>query len=174
MKLLVIDCDYLMNKAGEPVIRIFGKKYDCHDEEKDVVLHARGFEPYCYANIGWNSKEIVESAIKEYIKRLECVERFQPIGYQVKPSEMLKIVLHNPKHTPEVRKILENLSIQVMEADVLFKNRYLLDNGISGMSVVEFDEIGKELKNYGLNCDTLYITNYKDIRPTADVVNIEY
>jgi len=163
-----------MNKAGDPVIRLFGKKVGTSDEGKDVVLHARGFEPYCYANIQWHSKEIVENAIKEYIKRLECVERYQPIGYQTSKSEMLKIVLHNPKHTPEVRKILESMSIQVMEADVLFKNRYLLDNEISGMSVVQFDEIGKELKNYGLNCETLYITNYKDIRPTADVVNIEY
>lgn len=175
MKLLVIDTDYLSNRAGEPVIRLYGKKVGTHDEGKDVILHAKGFEPYFYSNTNWLAKEDIENALKQYIKRIELVKRYQPIGYQTEKSEMIKIVLFNPKSTPECRKIVESMDIQVMEADVLFKNRFLIDTGISGMSVIEFDQIGKELAHYSnLNCHELYITNYKDIHVTNDKVNIEY
>jgi len=175
MKLLVIDADYLSNRAGEPVVRLYGKKVDTHDEGKDVILHAKGFEPYFYANVEWSAKEDIENVLKTYIKRIELVKRYQPIGYQTEKSEMIKIVLFNPKSTPECRKIIEAMDIQVMEADVLFKNRFLIDTGISGMSVVEFDHIGKELNHYSnLNCKELYIIDYKGIRVTDVKVNIEY
>jgi len=175
MKLLIIDADYLSNRAGEPVIRLYGKKVDTHDEGKDVILHAKGFEPYFYANVEWSAKEEIEKALGSYVKRIELVKRYKPIGFQSNKSEMIKIVLFNPKSTPECRKIVESMDIQIMEADVLFKNRFLIDTGISGMSVVEFDQIGKELAHYSnLNCHELYIVNYKDIRITNDKVNIEY
>lgn len=175
MKLLLIDADYLSNRVGEPVIRLYGKKVDTHDEGKDVILHAKGFEPYFYANVDWSAKEDIENALKTYIKRIELVKRYQPIGYQLKKSEMIKIVLFNPKSTPECRKIIEAMDIQVMEADVLFKNRFLIDTGISGMSVIEFDQIDKELNHYSnLNCKELYIIDYKGIRMNDVKVNIEY
>lgn len=175
MKLLIIDVDYLSNRAGEPVIRLYGKKVGTSDEGRDVVLHAKGFEAYCYANVGWSAKEEIEKALGAYVKRIELVKRYQPIGYQTDKSEMIKIVLFNPKSTPECRKIIEAMDIQVMEADVLFKNRFLIDTGIAGMSIIEFDQIGKELAYYSnLNCKELYIIDYKGIRVTNDKVNIEY
>ena len=175
MKLLVIDADYLSNRAGEPVVRLYGKKIGTSDEGKDVILHAKNFEPYFYANVDWTAKEDIEKALGAYVKRIELVKRFQPIGYQVDKSEMIKIILFNPKATPECRKIIEAMDIQVMEADVLFKNRFLIDTGIAGMSIVEFDQVGKELLHYSsLNCKELYIVDYKQIRVTSDKVNIEY
>ena len=175
MKLLIIDADYLSNRAGEPVVRLYGKKIGTHDEGKDVILHAKGFEPYFYANVEWAAKEDIEKALGAYVKRIELVKRFQPIGYQIDKSEMIKIILFNPKSTPECRKIIEAMDIQAMEADVLFKNRFLIDTGIAGMSIVEFDQIGKELAHYSnLNCHELYIMNYKDIRVTNEKINIEY
>jgi len=174
MKLLIIDADYLANRAGEPVIRLYGKKVGCSDEGKDVILHAKNFEYYFYANVIWSAKEEVEGLLKEHIKRVECVKKFKPIGYQKSSSEMLKIILHNPKSTPSCRKILEEIDIEVMEADVQFKNRFLNDTGMSGMGVIEFNHIGTELLNYGLNCSELYITDYKNIRVTDEKINIEY
>jgi len=174
MKLLVIDVDYLSNREGEPVIRLYGKKVGTADEGKDVILHAKGFEAYCYANVEWSAKEDIEKALGTYIKRIELVKRYQSIGYQTDKSEMIKIVLFNPKSTPECRRILEEMDIQVMEADIQFKNRFLNDTGITGMSIISFNQIGKELKNYGLNCKELYIVDYKDIKLTKDEINIEY
>ncbi len=174
MKLLVIDTDYLLNKVPEPVVRLYCKKLETLDEGKDVILHAKGFEAYFYANVEWSAKDDIEKALGTYIKRLELVKRFQPIGYQTEKSEMIKVVLHKPKDTPECRKILEAMDIQVMEADVLFKNRFLNDTGIKGMSVIIFNQVGNQLANYGLNCNELYIINYKEIKVTDEKVNIEY
>lgn len=175
MKLLIIDADYLSNRAGEPVVRLYGKKVDTHDEGKDVILHAKGFEPYFYANVEWSAKEDIEKALGAYVKRIELVKRYKPIGFQSNKSEMIKIVLFNPKSTPECRRIIEGMDICVMEADILFKNRFLIDTGIAGMSVIEFDQIGKELNHYSnLNCKELYIIDYKGIRVTNEKVNIEY
>mgnify|MGYP002067671151 CR=1 FL=1 len=141
MKLLVMDVDYRSNRSGEPVIRLFGKKVGTSDEGKDVVLHIKEFEAYFYANVEWSVKKDIEEALKTYVKRIELVKRYKPIGYQTEKVEMIKIVLVNPKATPECRKILEEIRMQIMEADVLFKNRFMLDTGISGMSVVFFDHI---------------------------------
>ncbi len=174
MDLLVIDCSYEINKNSEPIIRIFGKKVGTSDEGKDIVLHARGFKPYCYANVAWIAEGEVKTALKGYFETIEKVERYNPIGYQTKKSEMLKIVLFNPKSTPEVRKMLEEMDIQVMEADVPFKNRFMLDTGISGMSVIQFDEIDKQINNYGMNVEELYMVDYKEIYVTDKIVNIEY
>lgn len=174
MDVLVIDCDYKQNKKGEPIIRIFGKKVGTSDEGKDIVLHARGFKPYCYANVAWIAEEEVKTALKGYFETIEKVEKYQPIGYQTKKSEMLKIILFDPKSTPEVRKILEEMDIQVMEADIPFKNRFMLDIGMSGMSVIQFDEIDKQMNNYGLNVEELYMVDYNEIYVTDKIVNIEY
>ncbi len=173
MKLLIIDADYTMNKLEEPVIRLYGKKVSS-GEGSDVILHVKGFEPYFYANCDWSDLEEIKIVVKEFAKRIETVEKFKSIGYQTKKSEMLKVVLCNPKDTPKCRELLENIDIEVFEADVQFKNRFLIDTGISGMSVIEFNHIGTELPNYGLNCNELYIINYKDVRITNDKVNIEY
>lgn len=174
MKLLIIDCDYLPMRSGEPAIRLYGKKVDSYDNE-NVILHVKGFEPYFYANVEWIAKTDIENTLKSFVKRIELVKRFKPIGYQSEPSEMIKIVLYNPKSTPECRKLLEEIDIQVMEADVQFKNRFLNDVGITGMSVIEFNQIGKELASYSdLNCKELYLCEVKDIRVTDDKVNIEY
>lgn len=174
MKILIIDIDYLMNKLGEPVIRLYGKKVNCLDEGKDVILHIKGFEPYIYLNTEWSSKSQVESLLQGFIKKIELVKRFKSIGYQTEKSEMIKVILHNPKNIYEIRKILDSTEIIYMEADIPFKNRFLIDTGISGMSVIEFDQIGKELNNYGLNINELYIINLKDIKITNEKVNIEY
>jgi DNA polymerase I len=67
---------------------------------------------------------------------VEKIERFEPIGYQVSPKKMLKITTHDPK---EVRILRENVrEIEgikaVYETDILFKNRFLIDMNLGGMS----------------------------------------
>lgn len=178
MRLVVIDCDYTFNKNQEPVIRIYGKKVGGSVESEDVVLHVRNFEPYFYClGEGIRISEINE-VLGGYVKRVEKVKRFLPIGYQSEKVDMFKITLKNPRVTPECRKMLsEGLGDRVegiYEADILFKNRYLIDSGIDGMSVIEFNEIGKGISNYGLNCNELYIVDMNEIRMTDEKVDFEY
>lgn len=175
MKALIIDADYLLDREGDPVIRLYCKKIGTIDEGKDIIVHAKGFEAYCYANVSWSAKDDVEKALSSLIKRVETVKKFKPIGYQTKKSEMLKVVIKNPKSTPECRRILEEMEIEVMEADIPFKNRFLNDTGMTGMGVIVFNHLGNELKKYSdLNCDELYILSYKEIRVVDEKVNIEY
>ncbi len=173
MKLLVIDCDgNLISRKGIPTIRLYCKKVDCSDEGKDVILHIRNFEPYCYCEGLEQSK--IEKIANEYIKNIEIVQRYRPIGYQEHPTEMLKITLFNPKTTPAVRKLVENAGGLAYEADVQFKNRFLIDSGICGMSIIEFNETDKELKNYGLSTDELYIVDKEEIKLTDEIIKFEY
>lgn len=87
---------------------------------------------------------------------------------------MLKVVLFNPKVTPEVRELVEKAEGLCYEADILFRNRFLIDSGIVGMGTIEFNEIGKELNGYGLNCNILYIMGVEDIKVLDEIISIEY
>lgn len=173
MKVIVVDIDYTYNRSGEPVIRIYGRKISgATDNDSEIVVHVNGVEPYFYCE--GLSEEDVLGVAGEYIKRIEKVGRYRPIGYQVDKVEMLKVVLYNPKVTPDVRSLVEEKGGLVYEADILFRNRYMIDSGIVGMGVIEFNEIGKELEGYGLNCERLYIIGKEDIKVLDEIVNIEY
>ncbi len=181
MRLIIIDADYTYNKENEPVIRIYGKEVV---GGKDLVLHVNGFEPYIYLdNCGFDTNELIvaiDRELKGYIKRIEKVYRFRPIGYQSVKIEMLRLVMFNPRITPEVRRLLvekiEGITDdRIYEADILFRDRYLVDMRIDGMTVIEFNETGSVLENYGLGCDNLYIVGIEDIRKCeGEIVKIEY
>ncbi len=181
MKMVVVDADYTYNKENEPVIRIYGKEVV---GEKDLVLHVNGFEPYIYLdNCGFDIDELIvaiDRELKGYLKRIEKVYRFRPIGYQSVKIEMLRLVLFNPRITPEVRRLLVEkiegvTDDRIYEADILFRDRYLVDMGIDGMTVIEFNETGCVLENYGLGCNNIYIVGIEDIRKCeGEMVKIEY
>lgn len=184
MKLIVIDADYTYNKTNEPVIRLYGKVTDGENDGKDVVLHVVGIEPYIYlGNCDMNIFELqkkVEEVGRGYLKRVEIVKRFKPIGYQIEKSDMLRLILFNPKIVPDLRKMLkENIKevtdSQLYEADIPFANRGIVDKDINGMDVIEFDERDKKFNNYGIGCNNLYICELDNIRVLKDEISkIEY
>lgn len=173
MKAILIDTDYKMNKINEPVVRLYCKLVETDNDGEDIVIHVSGFEPYIYIfkkefNI-FEFKKNIEIVCKGYVKRVEIVKKFLPIGYQVEKSDVLKLVLFTPKVVENLRILLKEriqglTDNNMFEADIPYKNRFLVDNNIEGMSIIEFNEKGKELKNYGLQCNKLYICNVNDIR----------
>lgn len=181
MKIIVIDGDYTFNRLNQPVVRLFGKNVE---NNEDIVLHIIGFKPYFYIdNCGLNIFELqkwVEKIAKGYIESCEIIKKFKPVGYQIEKSNMLKLTLFNPKNVPELRTLLKkNISeltdSRIYEADIVFINRFLVDNEINGMDVIQFDEKGKELENYGLQCNRLFICTAKDIHVLRnEIINIEY
>lgn len=188
MKLLVIDSDYTYSVDNKPIIRIYGKKVGGVREdrsEEDIVVHIYGFEPYIYVDdCGFDVgvlKGMIEKELRGYIKDVSIVQRYKPMGYQLVKSSILKIVLWNPKVVPEVRRLLvdkiEEISdSKIYEADIVFRDRFLIDIGIDGMSIIEFNEVGKRLKNYGVGCSGgLYMVEVNDIKICKDeVVKVEY
>lgn len=181
---MLIDADYIMDRYNNPVIRLYCKGIDDKRNGEDVVLHVNGFSPYIYVgDCGldiFDLQKIVENVGKGYIKRCDIVKKFLPIGYQLEKSNFLKLTLFSPKVVRDLRQILkekikEMSDAQFFEADIPFHNRFLVDSGINGMDIIEFNHVGKELKNYGLNCNDLYIIDKSEIRVLKEeLVKIEY
>ena len=124
---------------SSPVIRLFGRGAD----GKSVCCFVPDFEPYFYLKAS-GDLHAVARLIKDtfgQVKKVEIVEKFEPVGYQKSKKEMLKITTHLPRDVPEIRD--EILKIQdvvraegkweVYESDILFRNRFLIDSGLGGM-----------------------------------------
>lgn len=154
----LIDADYFRQDSG-PVIRLFGRT----DEGKSICCHVPGIEPYFYVNTD-DDLEAISERIREKlnqinksgkIKRVEIVQRFEPIGYQKSMKPMLKVFTHEPGNVPEIRDdIAEIPGVKaVYEADILFRARYLIDNDFHGMRWLRGK--GKKINPSGYACDEI-------------------
>ncbi len=139
MDFQILDADYEVIYDSNPVIRLFGRGAD----GKSVCCFVPGFEPYFYLKAS-GDLHAVARLIKEtfaQVKKVEIVEKFEPIGYQKTKKEMLKITTHLPRDVPEIRddilKLQEVMRAEgkweVYETDILFRNRFLIDKNLGGM-----------------------------------------
>ena len=139
MDFQILDADYEVVNGNGPVIRLFGRGAD----GKSVCCFVPDFEPFFYLKAS-GDLHAVARLIKdtfEQVKKVEIVEKFEPVGYQKARQEMLKVTTSLPRDVPEIRD--EILKIQdvmkaegkweVYETDILFRNRFLIDSGLGGM-----------------------------------------
>jgi DNA polymerase I len=132
MELQIIDLNYYVGWGNEPVITIFGRSLD-----KSEMIKVTGFHPYFLA-LPYPEKDIdvimmlIESSYANNNVRVELVNRYLPMGYQENKSQMYKINYINPKDTKTLREsiIRDSYAREVYEADILFKNRFMIDLGI--------------------------------------------
>jgi DNA polymerase I len=138
MDFQILDADYEIVDSS-PVIRLFGRGAD----GKSVCCFVPDFEPYFYLKAS-GDLHAVARLIKdtfEQVKKVEIVEKFEPVGYQKTKKEMLRITTSLPRDVPEIRdeilKIRDVLRAegdwQVYESDILFRNRFLIDRDLGGM-----------------------------------------
>lgn len=128
MNFQILDADYTYSD-GKPVVRLYGRD----ESGNSVCCSVPGFEPYFYAKAEPEMAGILQEKFKEHIKRVEVVSRFEPVGYFKNPVSMLKITLYDPKGVPVIRDEVRNMVGEVYETDILFRNRYMVDNGLGGM-----------------------------------------
>lgn len=128
MHFQILDADYTYSDS-KPVVRLYGRD----ENGTSVCCSVRDFEPYFYVKAEPEMAEILQQKFREHVKRIEQVKRFEPIGYFKEPANMLKIVLFDPKGVPIIRDDVRNMVDEVYETDILFRNRYLVDNGLGGM-----------------------------------------
>lgn len=104
-----------------------------------VTCRVGGFRPYFYASVDEGCLEDVTEDLREMGLDVETVERFMPIGYQASPRKMLKITAQDPKSVRTLREQVKGMQgVQaVYETDILFKNRFLIDQGLGGMTWAE-------------------------------------
>ncbi|AEH60103.1 DNA polymerase Pol2 [Methanosalsum zhilinae DSM 4017] len=154
MNFQLLDADYI-RKDNSPIIRLFGRG----DDGRSICCLVPGFEPYFYARPSTvNSHDELIRALEQNfnsIKRVELVEKFEPVGYQKSRKKMLKIVTYDPQNVPEIRDDVVSFPgiEEVYETDILFRNRYLVDQGIHGMKWVHADTSSDI--DHSMDCDEL-------------------
>lgn len=131
IEMQILDCDYIMF-GGKPLVRLFGKTR----EGEVVCALTSGIMPYFYVDAKNNdeAKAGIENDGKEFNARAETVEKILPIGFH-KPKNILRIMARDPSTVPDIKKIATKYGAPY-EADILFKYRYLVDNGFKGMTWV--------------------------------------
>ena len=122
----VIDVDYFLVNE-KPIVRIFGKT-----KESDAVCgFYEGYQPYMYTN----SDPTLLLEQNTNVVKIEQTDRKKLSG----ETGIYKIILKNPAKTPETREFLFSKKLEVFEADILFKNRFMADFGFGGLDWIKVE-----------------------------------
>ena len=132
----ILDCTYTHNWEGEPIIHLYGVG--------GKHITRSGHRPYFYAEFTDNISNDVAArllhsrGIHDFVK----VEKFRPIGYQSKPTTMYQIFTISPKDVRQLREEVSRIPniFKIYEADIPYKNRWLIDNGLGGFADIDCGE----------------------------------
>jgi len=127
MEIQLIDVDY-MNLGNRPVVRLFGKEKN----GKTACVFVSGFLPYFYVDRMSERLEGNSDVVRVEKTRKNVVGEGE--------YDLLRVVLADPSKTPELRDGLKADGVKVYEADILFKYRYMADNGLTGFGWVQIDD----------------------------------
>jgi DNA polymerase I len=132
----ILDCTYTHNLEGEPIIHLYGVG--------GKHITRSGHRPYFYAEFNNNINNEVAArllhsrGIHDFVK----VEKFRPIGYQSKPTTMYQIFTISPRDIRQLREEVSRIPniFKIYEADIPYKNRWLIDNGLGGFADIDCGE----------------------------------
>ena len=167
----LFDIDYL-TQDGKPVIRLWCKG----EEGNNFVALDSSFEPYFYALS--HDSTLYKDDIDDKKEQIESIRVFtnageEPIG--VKRVELcqrkllgvnhtvLKVFTSHPRHVPILREEVRKLGLMVLEADILFTIRYLIDHQLRPFDMLSVEGeridlgysegiIATEVKSIGNGC----------------------
>ncbi len=154
-KFWLLDINY--DLVGEiPEIRLWGVT----DKGERIVVIERNFRPYLYILpiSEKNIKQIIEeiNKLKNRYKIIQIEETYKKYFGQQK--KVLKVTLLNPREVPSLREVFTKIRgvKEVLEADIRFYMRYMIDNRIypSAWHEVEVEEIPNKNR---WNIDHVYI-----------------
>ena len=131
----ILDANYTYDTQRSPLVQLFG----ITKEGESIVCRVAGFRPYFYARVEQGLLEKAALELQAMGLEVGVVERFEPIGFQTSPKKMLKITTHDPKEVRSLRERAKEVEgvRAVYETDILFKNRFLIDCNLGGMSWVD-------------------------------------
>lgn len=153
-KFWLLDASYDM-VGGLPEVRLWG----VDEEGRRIVLLDRSFRPYIYVLPEAGEEEKVVKKIAGFggkygIVNTEVLEK----KYFGKPVSVIKVTLMSPRVVPELRESLSKLDgvKDVMEADIRFYMRYMIDRGVypCGWHEAEVEEVANE---HGWRVDKVYV-----------------
>ena len=139
VEMMITQIDYAVEGYGSdeyPVVHVFGRRSVENvdgDGERDIVEHVRvlGVEPYFYVP----TADLDRDPVEEYDVVIGTREE-GPDGepYEsIRGEPLTRIVTRTPRDVGNIRDDFET----TFEADILFPNRFLIDNGINGGIRVE-------------------------------------
>lgn len=148
-RFVLLDIDYITEK-DKAVIRLFGKLKD-ENEGKSVIVLDKSFKPYIYV-VPYDKDECMRDLNELDIDMVSKINK----GYMGKSQEFLKVVLNHPQDVPKLREKIKNLNsvIDIMEHDIPFYRRYLIDKAIFPMAEVEFDGDRIDHDSINFSCGT--------------------
>lgn len=131
----ILDANHTYDTKRNPLIQLFGTT----QEGESVTCQVSGFRPYFYAGVEEGFLDSAADELRSLGLEVDVVERFLPIGFQSHPQRMLRITTNDPKEVRSLgEKAKEVAGVKaVYETDILFKNRFLIDQSLGGMSWVE-------------------------------------
>lgn len=132
MQILDIN-NFIIDKGyrKEPVINIFG----VGGEIKKVY----GFKPYFFAQVNENYRNSFIETLTYKNLDFEIHYKYLPMYYQEKKTEVFKIYANDPRDIRTLREEIKSFQgvKAIFEADILFKNRYLIDKNLFGMQYID-------------------------------------
>ncbi|QKY16458.1 DNA polymerase domain-containing protein [Halorubrum sp. CBA1229] len=139
VELMITQIDYAVEGYGSdeyPVVHVFGRRPAENvdgDVEHDVREHVRvlGVEPYFYVPTADLDRDPVEAYDVVIGTREEDAEG-EPYE-SIRGEPLTRIVTRTPRDVGTIRDDFETS----FEADILFPNRFLIDNGLNGGMRVE-------------------------------------
>ncbi|HUV03339.1 MAG TPA: DNA-directed DNA polymerase [Desulfobacteria bacterium] len=164
----LLDVDYITEKGEDghdrAVIRLWCKSTD----GADFVVLDRTFEPYFYAlpysySPFYGHHDEPELAGKKRLVEEICVYREdEEIGVKRvefctrkllgSTRQSLKIFVAHPSHVPLLREVVRKQGLIVLEADILFAIRYMIDKGLKPFDGLRVE--GEEIdSNYAHTAD---------------------
>ncbi len=148
-RFVLLDIDYI-TENDKAVIRLFGKLKD-ENEGKSVIVMDKGFEPYIYV-LPYDKDECLQDLNELDIEMVSAINK----GYMGQSKEFLKVVLNHPQDVPKLREKIRNLNtvMDIMEHDIPFYRRYLIDKAIFPMAEVEFDGDRVDPDSINFSCGT--------------------
>ncbi|UWG50118.1 DNA polymerase PolB3 [Halalkaliarchaeum sp. AArc-CO] len=130
LELLVTQIDYTVERNGReeyPVVHVFGRTEDNEAEHVRVL----GIEPYFYVPTADLEEDLTES-YDVVVTTRETDREGEPFE-SIRGEKLTKVITRTPRDVGNIRDDFET----TFEADILFPNRFLIDNGISGGIRVE-------------------------------------
>jgi len=131
----ILDANYSYDTQRNPLVQLFGRT----SEGKSITCRVAGFRPYFYVGVKEGGLETAAEGLRGMGLEVTQVERFEPIGYQTDPKRMLMVTTRDPKEVRTLREMVRKVPgvKAVYETDILFKNRFLIDQNLGGMSWVD-------------------------------------
>jgi len=134
VELMITQIDYAVEGYGSdeyPVVHVFGRRPVEGDDDEVEHLRVLGVEPYFYVP----TADLDRDPVEEYDVVIGTREE-GPDGepYEsIRGEPLTRVITRTPRDVGNIRDDFETS----FEADILFPNRFLIDNGINGGIRVE-------------------------------------